>query len=117
MAVHYPYQEKECESCHDQNSLGQMVEPEPGLCYVCHEDYGTLFTSLHGPVAGGYCPSCHNPHKSEAQYLLRFTGPELCFFCHRTASVMANEMHLDLGEMNCTDCHNHHGGDDRYILN
>ena len=116
MLVHYPYQEKECGACHNQNSLGEMVEQEPGLCYLCHEDFGTLFKTIHGPVAGGYCTACHNPHMAENEHLLRFTGQELCFYCHRSTAVLKNEIHMDLDGMNCTDCHNPHGGEDRYIL-
>ena len=36
--LHYPYGERECAMCHDERSLGNMVEPQPGLCYLCHED-------------------------------------------------------------------------------
>lgn len=114
--VHYPYQEKECAACHDPLSLGTMVEPQPGLCYVCHEDFSTRFITLHGPVAGGYCTACHDPHMSEKEKLLRFTGEQLCFHCHQAESVYKNEMHEGLEGMTCTDCHNPHGGEDRYIF-
>ena len=114
--IHYPYEERECSSCHDQNSLGTMIEPQPGLCYMCHEDLGTQYKTLHGPVAGGYCTSCHDPHSSENEKLLRFTGQQLCFHCHMPESVLKNEMHQDLDGMECTDCHNPHGGEDKYIF-
>lgn len=114
--VHYPYGERECASCHDSNSLGTMVEPQPGLCYICHEDLSTRYTTLHGPVAGGYCTSCHDPHRSESEKLLRFTGDQLCFHCHEAESVSKNEIHQDLEGMGCTDCHNPHGGEDKYIF-
>jgi predicted CXXCH cytochrome family protein len=114
--VHYPYQERECAACHDQQSLGNMVEPEPGLCYMCHEDFGATYEYLHGPVAGGYCTSCHDPHLSENEKLLRLTGEQLCLHCHNPESVFKNEMHQDLEGMTCTDCHNPHGGEDRFIF-
>ncbi len=113
---HYPYEERDCASCHDQNSLGNMIEPQPGLCYTCHEDLTTRFKYLHGPVASGYCTSCHDPHMSEAEKLLRFTGQLLCLHCHTAESVFKNEMHQDLDGMECTDCHNPHGGEDKYIF-
>lgn len=116
MLVHYPYEERECAACHDPNSLGSMLEPQPGLCYMCHEDFSTSYTYLHGPVAGGYCTSCHNPHLSEKAHLLRFTGSDLCYHCHRQESVLKNEMHSDLEGMDCTDCHNAHGGEDKFIF-
>ena len=114
--VHYPYGERECAACHDQRSLGTMVEPQPGLCYSCHEDLGTRYQYLHGPVAGGYCTSCHDPHRSGKEKLLKFTGDQLCFHCHKPESVYKNEMHMDLEGMVCVDCHNPHGGEDKYIF-
>ena len=114
--MHYPYEEKECAACHNEQSLGSMVEPEPGLCYTCHEDLSDRYNYLHGPVAGGYCTSCHDPHISENEHLLRMTGEALCFYCHRKESVLANEMHEGMEGMLCTDCHNPHGGDDKYIF-
>lgn len=116
MLAHYPYEERECAACHDQRSLGDMVEPEPGLCYVCHEDFGDAYAYLHGPVAGGYCTACHDPHMSENEKLLRHTGEQLCLYCHQSEDVLQNEMHQDLEGMACTDCHNPHGGEDRFIF-
>ena len=114
--MHYPYEERECASCHDEQALGTMVEPQPGLCYICHEDLSERYNYLHGPVAGGYCTACHNPHSSENEKLLRLRGEELCFFCHKEEGVLGNEMHEDLDGMLCTDCHNPHGGEDKYIF-
>lgn len=114
--IHYPYAEKECAACHDQQSLGSMTEPEPGLCYICHEDLSANYVYLHGPVAGGYCSACHNPHSSENEKLLRFSGDQLCFYCHAENDVYKNEMHEGLDGMACTDCHNPHGGEDKFIF-
>ena len=114
--VHYPYEEGECASCHNELSLGTMVEVQPGLCYLCHEDLSQVYNYLHGPVAGGYCTSCHNPHMSESGKLLRMTGDNLCLHCHSEEDVAKNEIHQDLEGMSCMDCHNPHGGDDKYIF-
>ena len=114
--VHYPYGERDCASCHDEQSLGTMVEPQPALCYICHEDLGQSYNYLHGPVAGGYCTACHDPHRSDHPKLLKLNGDDLCFYCHQKASVRKNEMHQDLEGMVCMDCHNPHGGEDKYIF-
>ncbi len=114
--VHYPYGERECASCHNERSLGSMLEPQPGLCYLCHEDLSEQYNYLHGPVAGGYCTACHDPHSSENEHLLKYTGEALCFYCHKARSVLGNEMHEGIEGMLCTDCHNPHGGEDKYIF-
>jgi predicted CXXCH cytochrome family protein len=115
-SVHYPYEGDACALCHDEQSLGTMVEPQPGLCYICHEDLGKTYTTLHGPVAGGYCTACHEPHRSKNEKLLRWTGEALCFYCHQEKRIKGLETHQGLEGMVCTDCHNPHGGEDRYIF-
>ncbi|MEA3462326.1 MAG: cytochrome c3 family protein [Bacteroidota bacterium] len=115
-SLHYPFGEGECASCHNEHSLGSMIEPQPALCYICHEDLAEQYNYLHGPVAGGYCSACHDPHRSTNEKLLRYSGEELCFYCHKAESVRNNEMHQDLEGMLCTDCHNPHGGEDKYIF-
>ena len=114
--LHDPYGEGECASCHNALSLGTMVEAQPGLCYLCHEDLSEGYAYLHGPVAGGYCTACHDPHMSESPQLLRMEGDRLCFYCHAEEDVLKNEMHQDLEGMLCLDCHNPHGGEDKYIF-
>lgn len=107
---HVPYAENECNSCHDKNFLGVYVETQPALCYQCHEDFNESYKSLHGPVKGGYCTSCHNPHKSKNPNLLVNEGQELCFTCHESSILSQGTLHSDIGEKNCIDCHNPHGG-------
>jgi predicted CXXCH cytochrome family protein len=114
--IHYPYEERECGTCHNEQSIGSMIESQPDLCYTCHENLADQYKYLHGPVAGGYCTACHDPHMSENEHLLRMTGKELCFHCHQAESVQRSEMHQGLEDMLCTDCHNPHGGEDKYIL-
>ena len=115
-SLHYPYEGDACGLCHDEKSLGTMVEPQPGLCYICHEDLGLTYKTLHGPVAGGYCTACHEPHRSKNEKLLRWTGDALCFYCHQEKRIKGLETHEGLEGMVCTDCHNPHGGEDRYIF-
>ena len=114
---HPPYVEKECANCHDQSQMGKLLEPMPGLCYQCHEDFADQYEVLHGPVGAGFCTECHNPHMNKNEYLLLRTGQQLCLGCHNTEDVLKNEVHSDIEDANCTECHNPHGGDDRFIFN
>jgi len=114
--THYPYEEGDCATCHNRQALGTMVETQPALCYLCHENLEETYIHLHGPVAGGFCTACHHPHESDREKLLRFSGDELCYHCHLETSVSKNEMHQDLDGMFCMDCHHPHGGEDKYIF-
>ena len=115
--VHYPYQEKECNSCHDEKSKSELILPQPDLCYTCHEDYSGKYKKVHGPVASGYCTNCHNAHMSKEKSLLIRTGQQLCLFCHDSGPLLESDTHKDISETECTLCHNPHGGEDQYILN
>jgi predicted CXXCH cytochrome family protein len=114
--VHYPYLENECFICHDANAVGNLTEPEPGLCFQCHEDYRDAYEFLHGPVAGGYCTDCHHPHRSEMEKLLKRPGTALCNYCHNQASSFNYAVHEGLEGISCTECHNPHGGSDKTFM-
>jgi predicted CXXCH cytochrome family protein len=114
--VHQPYKEKNCEVCHDQKAAGMYTSSQPKLCYTCHEDFSKKFAFVHGPVAGGFCTDCHNPHSSEFPKLLKRKGQDLCLYCHDAGTVLKNEVHTTIGETDCTECHNPHGGSENYIF-
>lgn len=114
---HIPYLEKECASCHDQTSMGNLVMPQPRLCYQCHENFEQIYNVVHGPVGGGYCTECHQPHYTKEKYLLRLSGQELCFQCHVTGVTFNTTIHEGIEDTNCTECHNPHGGEDSLMFN
>jgi predicted CXXCH cytochrome family protein len=116
MQLHSPYQDKQCNSCHDQSKMGKLIKNLPELCYQCHEDFSTRFKVLHGPVAGGQCSVCHSPHMSLNADLLVRTGQSQCLHCHESGEIFKTAVHQDNKETNCTECHNPHGGEDRNIL-
>jgi predicted CXXCH cytochrome family protein len=115
--VHYPYKEKECFTCHDEKSKSDLIMLQPELCYTCHDDFSKKFKFVHGPVAAGYCTTCHNPHMSKEKKLLIRSGQQICINCHESKSVFKNDVHKDIGDSECTLCHNPHGGENRFILN
>ncbi|MEN8118801.1 MAG: cytochrome c3 family protein [Bacteroidota bacterium] len=115
MFYHSPYKKKECTICHDRNSMDKTVEPQPKLCYKCHDNYNDKFEFIHGPVGGGYCTSCHNAHKSKSDHLLLRSSQQLCIHCHDSILVFKNRYHLNNDISNCIECHNPHGGENRYM--
>ncbi|NOY60272.1 MAG: hypothetical protein GXO75_15285 [Calditrichaeota bacterium] len=114
---HAPYQEKACDDCHDLAYSSRLLQPQPQLCYQCHEDFKEQFAVLHGPVASGHCTACHNPHMAKNKKLLKRKGQQLCLYCHELSDILKNDVHQDIDNTDCTECHNPHGGEDEYLLN
>jgi predicted CXXCH cytochrome family protein len=112
---HPPYELKKCSICHNISS-GKLSQPEPGLCYLCHDDYSLNYRFVHGPAAAGYCTNCHHPHAAENSKLLRRTGQQLCLQCHEAKDIFNKPTHSAIGDAACTDCHNPHGGNDKNML-
>ncbi len=118
--VQYYYHEgirdKSCDNCHDPDAGNRLSEPQPVVCYNCHDDFSEQYETVHGPVAGGYCTACHNIHRSQNEHLLKYTSPELCLYCHDSQDVFANEVHEDMEDADCRECHNPHGADGEFLL-
>lgn len=115
--IHLPYNEKECGACHDKNSMGKFLLPQPDLCYQCHEDFADEYKVLHAPVEGGECTACHSPHMSKNEKFLLRIGQQLCFYCHDQEDILSLESHEYLDGADCIECHNPHGGEDEYMFN
>ncbi|MFQ5415534.1 MAG: cytochrome c3 family protein [Myxococcota bacterium] len=116
--VHGPYAAKECERCHDLESAasfrefgsgrvagrsskvdiaeaGRLRMPIDELCVHCHTDLGTADAAndglwVHGPVANGWCVTCHQSHSSRYPSLLHSEPPaRLCGQCHVREDLVA----------------------------
>ncbi len=86
--VHGAIEMESCDSCHEAKPPGhtyQLVDPIVDACIVCHDDPRDVTGHVHGPVAEGRCVSCHQPHTSEVDSLLRAESPDLCWQCHGRA--------------------------------
>lgn len=114
--VHQPYKEKECNDCHNPNSIGKLNAPLKELCFNCHDNFNNIYPMLHGPVASANCTKCHNPHKSKIKGLLLEEGNDLCFNCHDEQKIVRYPIHKTIEDASCTDCHNPHGGATNYLL-
>ena len=123
--------------------------PMDQLCLLCHDDFskespGNEGLWIHGPVAGGWCVMCHDPHASPYQsLLLERSIVNICSGCHRVEDLVAvtpehrqedapggdetGDQDLELKEAgevekairvveDCTGCHDPHRGSDRRML-
>lgn len=113
---HTPYKERACIKCHSTELPGTITIAQDEICFSCHENFQKKYPFIHGPVAGGFCTTCHAPHFSENKKLLKRIGQNLCLNCHEAEQIMTNKAHLEIGNTSCTECHNPHGGSDHNIL-
>lgn len=115
--------DKLCTNCHrlfpdlSRQTTGVYTDMNP--CFLCHKDKIGEFAQdyIHGPVAGGTCTVCHNPHGSEFEDNLRTPVPVLCLFCHTTIDDMADAVkHEPFADGHCTDCHDPHATGNKWVL-
>lgn len=118
-----------CASCHEVHGQrpGAPQSPKglPGVtaatakCLECHggERQGLLQRSGH-PLRDGQmgCESCHNPHGSAAEKLLkRASVNELCYSCHQEKRGPFLWEHSPVRE-DCLTCHKQHGSNNPSLL-
>jgi DmsE family decaheme c-type cytochrome len=83
----HPVQEGKmsCSSCHAvHGSAGPKLVKKDTVnttCYACHAEKRGPFVQNHQPVQED-CGSCHNPHGSNIQAMLKARDPILCNQCH-----------------------------------
>ncbi len=113
-----------CTNCHQlmekvsvKNQLVKSTELE--TCFQCHKDRrAQMMKSNHMPLESGNmtCSSCHNPHGSAADKLLKEASVnETCYKCHadkRGPFLWEHEPVRD----NCLNCHDPHGTVTQYML-
>jgi len=112
-----------CESCHPGNNQNvpqykYMVQQVSCITNECHAkfDQGKF---KHKPFQEGSCVKCHNPHGSDNENFLKFSGSDLCFTCHTDAEIMvqdAKNVHFPVLKGECTACHDPHKSDLEFHL-
>lgn len=109
-----------CEACHVGQEtesgfkISLMVQGND-LCFTCHNDKQPDMAkapSIHWPVLKGTCVTCHDPHSSANEHLLRkpeqgTTAKEnLCLTCHKgIAKLLASKNQHMAVLMGCGACH------------
>lgn len=95
---------------HPANLTITLVKQGADLCYVCHKPMNTKKV-VHGPISGGGCVACHNPHQSPNKAMLKDVMPKLCFPCHPDSMLKEKVMHPPVGSGDCSICHENHQSD------
>ncbi len=115
-SIHPPYEEKQCDSCHDQTKQSGLIKPRNEICFICHPDIISGYY-VHGPASVGGCLDCHDPHSTAYPSLLKVDKKTLCAGCHQEKRT-AEGLHARAvaNGMLCMDCHNPHSGAVPYFL-
>lgn len=111
---HGPYAAKLCDGCHERSRGNALVLPPDRLCGRCHVlPLGKEY--VHGPLNGGGCSLCHDPHRSPNAFLLTSDSGAFCLSCHERGSLRVVDGH-DRLDAACTTCHEAHMSDRKYLL-
>ncbi|MGO8672209.1 MAG: cytochrome c3 family protein [Capsulimonadaceae bacterium] len=122
---HMPFQSRLCETCHTKPTtpgaeIG-FIKPETELCFSCHPA-STMMPdgdTAHPPVQAGMCVTCHNPHASTQNNLLRGRVANVCFTCHKQTEqdTLSPFKHPILeSTMDCMLCHSPHSSPNKSLL-
>ena len=115
-SVHGPYAEKECDQCHSSRYSNRLKAEKEELCWSCHDREDFAGEVVHGPFEAGFCQGCHDPHRSENEYLLVSDSADLCEGCHVQYDMAAIAEHRS-GEADlCQSCHDPHAADRKFML-
>lgn len=126
---HAPVELGECATCHSWSAEKAAIEtrPVPEVCFECHVEKKEAVESsavIH-PVAGE-CMTCHSPHSTGEDHLLKTRTFELCVSCHETYKAnhpverhpvrLATITEGDGSVISCVSCHEPHGGKNPALL-
>ncbi len=112
-AYRYHPEVEKCAGCHDRAERGYGL---PGanetICYRCHDRQDTK-RNVHGPLGGGECTACHDPHGSGNAALTTARHEALCVSCHDQESS-AEHFRRSRAKA-CTACHEPHSSDKQFL--
>ena len=118
---HTKVENRTCVLCHQLDlTTFESADIEDNPCFKCHDDRIGFFTReyVHGPVAGGSCTICHNPHGSKYEKSLQAPVQILCFTCHEYIEdeQLKKTVHDPFMSGHCEKCHDPHSTNNRWVL-
>lgn len=109
---YHPEVEK-CAGCHKDTVRGYLVTGrQDNVCYQCHDrkDGKKL---VHGPLGGGECTSCHDPHGAMNSSLTIAAAEGLCVGCHDQPH---SAKHMKESKaVGCVTCHEPHSSSKAFL--
>jgi predicted CXXCH cytochrome family protein len=112
-----------CEVCHikeegknhpDDKKSMKLTQNMPILCYNCRSIKFSI--TVHAPIMGGMCTSCHDPHQSDNPKILKEPMPEVCYTCHDKAKFTKKYLHKVINVVGCGTCHSPHASNNPALL-
>jgi DmsE family decaheme c-type cytochrome len=107
----------ECHQVHGSKNRGLLSQPEPGLCYGCHQSIAGHFAKpYHHPANEGImdCSDCHLATDDRLAPLTMQGGNDACYRCHNEFQgpfPFEHQATVDYStqEGGCATCHDPHG--------
>jgi len=117
--VHPPVLEG-CGTCHEGAFDGLKKSGKSSLCLTCHDRVGKSAASAtyhHAALEMAPCTTCHNPHASAQEHLVKAPSGRECLGCHDDMGSGPDEVaHGVITLIGCRACHEPHGGSRKHLL-
>lgn len=94
-------------------------QPMALTCFACHRkaEKGLRAGFLHPPFEKGNCLSCHKPHVSEFELLMKASATDMCIVCHRIGDDAAKPyQHPPFIKRQCASCHSGHASEYKSLV-
>ncbi len=111
---HPDYFKNICNNCHDRTSSTFLKTKKEDICFTCHDAAAFDGKYVHGPVAVKKCLTCHEPHESQYEKLLKEDRETICLKCHLLKHEPAPDG-CNRGK-SCTGCHDPHVSDNPFFV-
>ncbi len=118
--LHNPFENKECEDCHQPAKNGKVVLTQKDVkstCAVCHEEQAKQIASAKVPHPGAQddCTVCHNPHGGMTPGFLQPGPVAACLVCHpeRVEDLKKKHVHQPASDQGAPPAMNRTGASTR----